>query len=196
MAIALGAALRARDCVPMHGRVRACSRSTAQQTGTTAVGLELGSHDGLDGTIGFDGEHSCGSGNWRDRMPRAQLSSRARRTTASPRGSASRSAPGRRHPPRYRFRWASDYWFAREGIARRPSPPRSLRLIRGLASHDPKRRPNAGPTRAPACSSAASTASSRSCGWSPLRSSDARRPDKQRDRRGHQQRAIALRANQ
>ena len=50
----------------MHGRVRACSRSMAQQTGTTAVGLELGSRDGLDGTIGFDGEHSCGSGSWRD----------------------------------------------------------------------------------------------------------------------------------
>jgi hypothetical protein len=26
-----------------------------QQTATTAVGLELGSDDGLDGTIGFDG---------------------------------------------------------------------------------------------------------------------------------------------
>jgi len=23
------------------------------------IGLELGSHDGLDGTIGFDGEQSC-----------------------------------------------------------------------------------------------------------------------------------------
>jgi hypothetical protein len=31
----------------------------AQQTATTAVGLDLGGHDGLDGTIGFDGEHSC-----------------------------------------------------------------------------------------------------------------------------------------
>ena len=43
--------VRPRDCVPTHGRVRACSRSTAQQTATTAVGLELGSHDGLDGTM-------------------------------------------------------------------------------------------------------------------------------------------------
>jgi hypothetical protein len=30
----------------------------AQQTDTTAVGLEPGSDDGLDGTIGFDGERS------------------------------------------------------------------------------------------------------------------------------------------
>jgi hypothetical protein len=30
----------------------------AQQTATTAVGLELGSDDRLDGTIGFDGEQS------------------------------------------------------------------------------------------------------------------------------------------
>jgi len=50
--------VRPRNCVPMHGRVRACSRSTAQRTATTAVGLELGSDDGLDGTIGFDGEQS------------------------------------------------------------------------------------------------------------------------------------------
>ena len=34
--------------MPVHGGVRACSRSTAQQTATTAVGLELGSEDGLD----------------------------------------------------------------------------------------------------------------------------------------------------
>ena len=32
--------------------------SMAQQTATTAVGLELGSDDGLDGTIGFDGRRS------------------------------------------------------------------------------------------------------------------------------------------
>ena len=51
--------VRPRDCVPVYGRVRACSRSTAQQTATTAVGLELGSEDGLNGTIGFDGERSC-----------------------------------------------------------------------------------------------------------------------------------------
>ena len=50
--------VRPRDCVPTHGRVRVCSRSTAQQTATTAAGLELGSDDGLDGTIGFDGNQS------------------------------------------------------------------------------------------------------------------------------------------
>ena len=53
--------VRPRDCVPMHGRVRACSRATAQQTATTAAGLELGSDDGLDGTIGFDGTRSRGA---------------------------------------------------------------------------------------------------------------------------------------
>ena len=30
----------------------------AQQTATTTVALELGSDDGLDGTIGFDGNQS------------------------------------------------------------------------------------------------------------------------------------------
>ena len=59
--------VRPRDCVPMYGRVGACSRSTAQQTAAIAAGLELGSHDGLDGTIGFAGEHSCASVSWRDR---------------------------------------------------------------------------------------------------------------------------------
>ena len=70
----------------MHGRVRACSRSTAQQTATTAVGLELGSDDGLDGTIGFDGEHSCASVSWRDRYATSRVGSRgvAARATASP----------------------------------------------------------------------------------------------------------------
>ena len=38
----------------MHMHVRACSRSTAQQTATTAGGLELGGHEGIDGTIGFE----------------------------------------------------------------------------------------------------------------------------------------------
>ena len=52
----------------MHMHVRACSRSTAQQTATTAGGLELGGHDGIDGTIGFDGKHSCGAGGGRDRF--------------------------------------------------------------------------------------------------------------------------------
>ena len=63
----------------MHGRVHACSRSTAQQTATTAVGLELGGDDGLDGTIGFDGARSRGVGHRDD-----SFSSRARvwRTTA------------------------------------------------------------------------------------------------------------------
>ena len=60
--------------------------------------------------------HSLGGRRLAIGLPRIQLSSRARRTTASPRRSASRSAPGRRHPPRYRFRWASDYWFARNAI--------------------------------------------------------------------------------
>jgi hypothetical protein len=56
-----------RDCVPKHGRgVRACSRSTTQQTATTAVGLELGSHDALDGTIGCDGTRSRGGGHCDD----------------------------------------------------------------------------------------------------------------------------------
>ena len=60
--------LRPRDCVPMHARVRAYSRSTAEQTATTAVGLEPGSSDGLDGTIGFDGEQSCAAAGRRDRF--------------------------------------------------------------------------------------------------------------------------------
>ena len=30
-----------------------------QRTATTAAGLELGSDDAVDGTIGFDGKHSC-----------------------------------------------------------------------------------------------------------------------------------------
>jgi hypothetical protein len=47
----------------MHMHVRACSRSTAQQTATTAGGLELGGHDGIDGTIGFDGTQSRGVGH-------------------------------------------------------------------------------------------------------------------------------------
>jgi hypothetical protein len=50
----------------MHGRVRAGSRSMAQQTATIAVRLELGSHDGLDGTIGFDGMRSRGVGHRND----------------------------------------------------------------------------------------------------------------------------------
>ena len=56
-------------------------------------------------------------------MPRQQPSGRARRTAASPRLRGSPAARTGRRPPRYSF--------AREGIARRPSPPRSLRLIRG-----------------------------------------------------------------
>ena len=55
-------AVRGTAC-PMHGHVRARSRSTAQQTATTAVGLELGSDDGLDGTIGFDGNQSRPAGH-------------------------------------------------------------------------------------------------------------------------------------
>ncbi len=64
--------VRPRDCVPVHGRVRACSRSTAQQTATTAVGLELGSEEGLDDTIGFDGERSRDPPSWRDRYATAR----------------------------------------------------------------------------------------------------------------------------
>ena len=41
---------------------------SAQQTATTAVGLDLGSDDGLDGTIGFDGEQSCAATGRRDRF--------------------------------------------------------------------------------------------------------------------------------
>jgi hypothetical protein len=37
--------------------------SMAQQTAATVVGLELGSEDGLDGTIDFDGDHVCGAGS-------------------------------------------------------------------------------------------------------------------------------------
>ena len=41
--------------------------SMAQQTATTAVGLELGSEDRLDEAIGFDGERSRDPPSWRDR---------------------------------------------------------------------------------------------------------------------------------
>ena len=58
--------------------------------------------------------------------PRTQLPSRAWRTAASPRRSASRSAGGRRNPPHYCFRNASDCCFARRAIARPPAPRRSL----------------------------------------------------------------------
>jgi hypothetical protein len=54
--------------MPMDGHVRACSRSTAQKRVTTTVGLEPGSEEGLDGTIGFDGEHSCDATSARDRF--------------------------------------------------------------------------------------------------------------------------------
>jgi hypothetical protein len=40
----------------------------AHPTATTAVGLELGSDDGVDGTIGFDGEHSRVRAGQRDRF--------------------------------------------------------------------------------------------------------------------------------
>ncbi|MGO9499441.1 MAG: hypothetical protein ACLQA5_22405 [Solirubrobacteraceae bacterium] len=39
----------------------------AQQTAATAGGLDLGSDDGLDGTIGFDGERSPDLPSRRDR---------------------------------------------------------------------------------------------------------------------------------
>ena len=44
--------------MPVQGGLRACLKSTAQQTATTAVGLELGRDDGLDGTIASDGTRS------------------------------------------------------------------------------------------------------------------------------------------
>ena len=77
----------------MHGRVRAWSRSTAQQTAATAVGLGLGSDDGLDGTIGFDGEQSCAFSGRRDR------NATLRPVVAACCLSADRSPePGRREP--------------------------------------------------------------------------------------------------
>jgi hypothetical protein len=60
--------VRPRDCVPMQAGVPACSRSTAQQTPTTAAELELGSDDGLDGTIGFDGNQLRDEASSRDRF--------------------------------------------------------------------------------------------------------------------------------
>jgi hypothetical protein len=42
----------------MHDLVRACSKSAARQTATTVIRLELGSNDGVGGTIGFDGRRS------------------------------------------------------------------------------------------------------------------------------------------
>jgi hypothetical protein len=92
----------------MHGRVRAWSRSTAQQTATTAVGLQLGSDDGFDGTIGFDGEHSCASTTWRDPFATASVVWSRLADGASARRCKSRAARGRRirraiaslrHPP-------------------------------------------------------------------------------------------------
>lgn len=61
----------------MHGRVRACLRSTAQQMATTAVGLELASHDGLDGTIGLDGKQSRAVDDRDDRFASAAGERRA-----------------------------------------------------------------------------------------------------------------------
>jgi len=52
----------------MRARVRACWRLTAQQTATIAVGPELGSDDGRERTIGFDGEQSCAAAGRRDRF--------------------------------------------------------------------------------------------------------------------------------
>jgi hypothetical protein len=55
----------------------------------------------------------------------------------------------------------------------------AVRPARGSRS---LRRPNAAPPGAPACSSAASTASTRSCVWSPKRKLGARRTDDRSDR--------------
>ena len=99
--------VRPRDCVPMHGRVRAWSRSTAQQTATTAVGLELGSDDGLVGTIGFDGRQSRDAGRADDRIdqprarfPRDRLATKALVPSRPPRRSPSRESARRSTPPR------------------------------------------------------------------------------------------------
>ena len=45
--------VRPRDCVPMHGRVRACSSSIGSANGYDRRRLELGSDDGLDGDDWF-----------------------------------------------------------------------------------------------------------------------------------------------
>jgi len=62
-------------------------KSMAQQTAPTAVGLEVGSDDGLDGTIGLDGEQSCAAAGRRDRFATPAITPSARR-------SRSLSAPG------------------------------------------------------------------------------------------------------
>jgi hypothetical protein len=54
--------VRPRDCVPTHGRVRAWSRSTVEQTVTTAVGLKLGSDDGPTGRLVSTGDAPAGAG--------------------------------------------------------------------------------------------------------------------------------------
>ena len=215
--------------MPVHGRVRACSGSTAQQTATTAVGLELGSEDGLDGTIAFDRNASRHAGHPGDRFhPRASASRAiARRPSATPRrrGASRRRASrrseggGRRQSCFHEARAVSAPPYARVDAAalgaEQPSRagtdygPRSrsrteaATMLERLGHTSPSDR---------FCSSSVARvtialATIQSCGVapdqigrgtsarSPLRSSDARRPDKQRDRRGHQQRTIALRAN-
>ena len=87
--------------MPVQGGVRACSRSRAQQTATTAVGLELGSEDGLDGTIAFDGKQSRDEASKRDRFSmkafvRALNRARLRSARPSPVTDADTRGPLRR----------------------------------------------------------------------------------------------------
>jgi hypothetical protein len=52
-----------------YARPRSCLLEIdGSATATTAVGPELGSHVGLDGTIGFDGNQSRDQASKRDRL--------------------------------------------------------------------------------------------------------------------------------
>jgi hypothetical protein len=75
----------------------------AQQTGTTAVGLELGSEDGLDATIGFDGERSRDPRSGRDRnatiwIVRASPATRSHSPSSSRQTSRSRTTASPSEP--------------------------------------------------------------------------------------------------
>jgi hypothetical protein len=72
------------DCDVRPGDLHACARPRpclleidGSATVTTAVGLELGSEDGLDGTIGFDGNGSRHAGHPGDRFHSRDSASRA-----------------------------------------------------------------------------------------------------------------------
>ena len=66
-----------------------------------AVGLGLGSHDGIDGTIDLDGEQSCARPGRRDRFatPAITPSARCSRSLSAPGHSAVRRAPRRLECP-------------------------------------------------------------------------------------------------